>query len=503
MVEQGNWLTPHAPDELPLNKPPLTYWLIGLSYKLFGVSYGSARLPSVLAALLVLAIVYALSLRLEGKRAALVAIAMLASSFLFLSFARMAMSDMLLTLCVTASLACFIVTLTEKGYQSKLLIWLAYVALGLGVLAKGPVAIALVAVPIGLEMGLRRNRAEWKNLRLVPGLVLLMLIAAPYFLLVYAREGAEPLRFFFLGENLQRFTGRVYGGSGRPVWYELSAFFSDFAPWSIFIFVALWFNWRRANTRGEPRLVYLWFVVTIVLFSLSSFKLDYYLLPAMPTAALLIAPVIANAELPHSVRRLIGALLILCSLMIVAVSWLSLKAATVLRVSSPFRFIPVVIALIGSALLIVCLMRRRTWWTAFVLAATVGATFLAMQWVLLPAFVRSLPSTRLAAAVPAGRPLYISKAAGDWADSIAFNLPAPYKVELLIDDIDNQRLRAALKSDSKSVALIGENEYASLLAQDPVLRVVTQADTFGHGGLSLNMIRHPERERLLLIGHEH
>src|ERR1700730_11267939 len=72
MVEQGDWLTPHAPDELPLNKPPLTYWLIGLSYKLFGASYGSARLPSVLAALGVLAIVYLLGMWRYGNRSGLI-----------------------------------------------------------------------------------------------------------------------------------------------------------------------------------------------------------------------------------------------------------------------------------------------------------------------------------------------------------------------------------------------------------------------------------------------
>src|SRR6266481_2909513 len=57
MIEQGDWLTPHAPDELPLNKPPITYWAIGASYKVFGANYGAARVPSVLAALLILALV--------------------------------------------------------------------------------------------------------------------------------------------------------------------------------------------------------------------------------------------------------------------------------------------------------------------------------------------------------------------------------------------------------------------------------------------------------------
>ncbi|PYS68435.1 MAG: dolichyl-phosphate-mannose--protein mannosyltransferase, partial [Acidobacteria bacterium] len=60
MIERGEWLAPHAPDEQVLNKPPLTYWLIGLSYKIFGASYGAARMPSMLAALLTLGVVYSL-----------------------------------------------------------------------------------------------------------------------------------------------------------------------------------------------------------------------------------------------------------------------------------------------------------------------------------------------------------------------------------------------------------------------------------------------------------
>lgn len=49
MVERNEWLAPHAPDELQLNKPPLTYWLIGLSYKLFGPNYGSRKKRFALA----------------------------------------------------------------------------------------------------------------------------------------------------------------------------------------------------------------------------------------------------------------------------------------------------------------------------------------------------------------------------------------------------------------------------------------------------------------------
>ena len=68
MIERGEWLAPHAPDEQVLNKPPLTYWLIGLSYKIFGASYGAARVPSMLAALLKLGVVYFLGFRFGDVR---------------------------------------------------------------------------------------------------------------------------------------------------------------------------------------------------------------------------------------------------------------------------------------------------------------------------------------------------------------------------------------------------------------------------------------------------
>jgi len=504
MVEQGDWLTPHAPDELPLNKPPLTYWLIGASYKLCGANYGSTRLPSVLAAMLVLAIVYWLAVHLSGKRVGLIAVAVLASSFLFLSFARMAMSDMLLTLCVTASLACFIIGLSDDSSGRKAIVLIGYVALAMGVLVKGPVAVALVGLPIGLEMALRRNRTDLKKLRLLSGMALFVAFSAPYFLVVYARAGAAPLRFFFLGENLQRFTGSVYGASGRPFWFLLAAFFGDFAPWSIFLLAALWFNWRdRGQPSSASRLIHLWLGSAIVLFSFSSFKLDYYLLPVMPASALIIAPLIANADSFSSVaRRSVKALIMLCALMILAVALLSLKAAAVLGVLTPLRFLPVVVALAGLATLVVFLWRRTTWPATYVLAATICITFLTMQLVLLPSFVNYLPATRIAAGVPAASVVYTSQAASDWANDVAFNLPAPHSVERMVGDNENERLAANLKSDSKSIAVIRESEYPSLLMKDPSLRVLTQAETFGHGGLSFDMIRDPGRERLLLVGHD-
>jgi 4-amino-4-deoxy-L-arabinose transferase-like glycosyltransferase len=510
MVERDEWLTPHAPDELQLNKPPLTYWLIGVSYRLLGTSYGTARLPSVLAALLVLAIVYGLGAWLDGIRAGLISAAILASSYLFLSFARMAMSDMLLTLCVTTSLTCFLVALVGRTTRSRSLVFIGYVALALGVLTKGPVALALVAVPIGLELWARRDRANVKRLRLVSGLGILLLVAAPYFLIVYLRAGPSPLKFFFLSENLLRFTGQIYEGGSRPFWYEIAAFFSDFAPWSVLILLAAWFDWRRRRGEGSSeakRILYLWLLWIVALFSLASFKRDYYLLPAMPAAALIIGPLFARAEgLPIIARRVLAAFLVICSSVTVIVALFSLRAATLLSAQTSLRFLPLVLAVLGTAAVVIWVMRGKTWQASLISLTTIWATILSLQLSLLPAFVRYLPTSPLAAKIPAGRVVYTSRAANEWANSIAFNLPPSQAVERISGDLDetngnSQRLLAALSDHPQAVAVVWEREYEGLLKKDPALRILAEAETYGHGGLSLKLIRKPQRERLLLVGH--
>jgi 4-amino-4-deoxy-L-arabinose transferase-like glycosyltransferase len=510
MVERNEWLTPHAPDELQLNKPPLTYWLIGVSYKLFGSSHGTARLPSVLAAILVLAIVYGLGTWLDGVQVGLISAAILASSYLFLSFARIAMSDMLLTLCVTAGFACFIAALTERTNRSRKVVLVGYVALALGVLAKGPVALALVAVPIGLELLVRRDREMFKRLRLPIGLALFLAIAAPYFLLVSARAGVGPLQFFFVSENLQRFTGQVYESGARPFWYELAAFLSDFAPWSLLILPAALFDWRArlSGATGRPRrILYLWLIYTVLLFSLASFKRDYYLLPAMPAAALIVGPLLAHTErLSEFARRALAAFLLLCAVVIVAVALISLKAAAGFSVEISLRFLPLVVSLIGMGAPVVYLWRKRVWQAAMALNITIWATMFTMHMILVPAFAHFLPATYLVSRVPNGSVLYTSRAANDWANSLAFNLPPPHVVERTMGDLNDpirndQDLLAALGSDPQAVAVIWDREYAGLSKYDPGLRIIAQVETYGHGGVSLNLLRHPQRQRLLLVGH--
>ena len=512
MVEQGDWLAPHAPDEQVLNKPPLTYWLIGLCYKLFGFNYGAARLPSGIAALGVLAIVYALGIRYYGKMAGLISSAMLASSLLFVGFARLAMSDMLLTLFVTAGIACFAVAF---GSQSEKSVWpsIGFAAIALGILTKGPVALVLVGAPVFLDLALSRSLGGIKKLRLGLGLMILIGLAAPYFLLLYFKLGTQPLKFFFLSENLQRFSGQVYGSSGRPFWYEFVAFFADFAPWSLLLPIAMaagYLAWKRGTpTNRITRICWLWLGSTLVLFSLSSFKLDYYLLPAMPAAALIVGGMVANSEAPGRLGKILikGFLLVCCAFILVA-AFFSLKAAGEIQATSALRFLPLVISISGTILILIWVTKNRVQAGTLALAALMVVTLLSIELALLPTFVQYLPARELAASVPKDRMWYTTHGTNDWANDIAFNLSeqrvvtrspeavGPPSVRLRIQQ--EQLTQAA--SQPRAAVLMLENDYEWLRMRDPALKILAQAETYGQSGVTIGILRHPKRERLLVVG---
>lgn len=504
MVEQGTWLAPHAPDEQPLNKPPLTYWLIGICYQLFGTSYGSARLPSVFAALSVLALVYWIAARFYGARVGLLSGAVLASSALFMSFARMAMSDMLLTLSVTAFMACYIVASTAT--RGKWFSFLGFTALGFGILIKGPAVVAISGITILTESIISRQFPPLTRRGAVPALTILLAITVPYFLFVYLRLGPGPLRFFFLTENLQRFTGHVYGDLARPFWYELAAFFGDFGPWSLLIPVAVFVDYYQRRDRPSPdplcRLCYIWLATTVLLFTLSSFKRDYYLLPAMPAAALILGRIVGNSERLRGKPGLaVKGLLALICLLIVITAVLSLRLAAELQIVSWLRYLPVATSLLGAILVSSYLMKGRVAAATLVVCALIAATFLGLQLVLLPAFVRYLPTQQLVAGVPLDRRWYTAYSTDDWANDVAFNLGTPHQVERLVKDKNNQRLLDLLRSEPSVVAIIRKRDYEWLRQSDPTLKIWAQAETYGRKGVTWAMLRQPQREQLFVVGH--
>lgn len=509
MAQEGDWLSPHAPDEPVLNKPPLQYWLTGITYKLFGAGYTTARLPSALAAFAVLLVIYLLVTKLYDRRAGLLAIGCLTTSYLFYTFSRTAMSDMLLTLCVTAALSCFILVLAGKlARHERWLSLCGYLFVALGVLAKGPLAVVLVGGPLVIELLISRDLHMLKRLRIFAGALIITGVAAPYFLLLYLKYGAEPLRSFFIGENLQRFTGEIYAYATVPFWNLPLAFISDFSPWSLLLFPALYVDWRtRAHepeARRARRIVYLWLFFPLVFFSFSHFKLDYYLLPAMPAAALVVGGFAARAcELSRSLRAYIYSFTILFALLMIVASIISIRFAGAFMLNTSFEWL--LVAASASAFLFVLyslykgLPRRAVWSLAF----SIWLVLLLHEWTLAPALSRYQPIERLSASIPAtATRVYTSYAASGWANTLTFHLPPGIHVTRLGADKDGTALLEILKTEPQAFVLLTDEEYERLRAGGIPLRSLAEGETLGHGGLTINLLRRPVAERLRIAQRE-
>jgi 4-amino-4-deoxy-L-arabinose transferase-like glycosyltransferase len=286
MVESGDWLVPRYQGEPFFDKPPLVYWLMGGAFLGLGVDAGTARLVPALAAVgVVLATVW-LGALLFGRRTGLAGGFVLSTTPAFLTFAREAMSDMPLTLFTTLAVA-----LGVRAYQDDAPGWTAPALgaiLGLGFATKGPIALAVPGLAfLVLLVENRRRPLPFRPIAATAAVALFALFGFGWYVLVYARLGAEPLVYFFVRENLVRFAGEAYD-VGRPAWFYLPAYAAEGLPWSPFLPLALWRllrgNGADESARRAARFLASWVALVVALLSLSRGKIDYYLLPLYPAS---------------------------------------------------------------------------------------------------------------------------------------------------------------------------------------------------------------------------
>jgi 4-amino-4-deoxy-L-arabinose transferase-like glycosyltransferase len=226
-----------------------------------------------------------------------------------IGFAHAAATDMPLAACFSIALLAW-----YAWYESQRRIYLAafYVFLALGTLAKGPVAPALAAVIIVLFfivrfIAIRRDwRGFWGTLW-VPGIILYLAVALPWYVAVQLRN-PEFFRVFILEHNLARFSQDVYHHR-QPFWFYVPVFLLAMMPWTLVLILAiaervrvLWAEGKQKFSRPEDLcsenswsenswslFLLIWMVVPVLFFSASQSKLPGYILPAVPAGALLVA----------------------------------------------------------------------------------------------------------------------------------------------------------------------------------------------------------------------
>ena len=290
MAATGDFLTPRFNGVTHLGKPPLTYWLIGLSVRAFGVNEWAARLPSALGALGTLLAVYLLARSACGERPGLWAVVVLLSSALFFGVARLITTDMLLTCFVTWSVWSLWRWYTSVDRSWKKILWF-YVFLGLGMITKGPVAVML---PLFALAGLR-----WRNptLRLRQmgwgkGALIFLGIAAPWFIAVAGTDW-DHWRYFLGREVVGRLATTAHNRT-EPWWYFLPVLAVAFLPWTPWLCGAGTLRRETVRCKELARLCAGWLALGLVMFSLSRSKLPTYMTPLLPPLAILVAAILGR-----------------------------------------------------------------------------------------------------------------------------------------------------------------------------------------------------------------
>lgn len=298
MLRGGDWITPHYNGYPYLDKPAPFFWLVAASFKTFGVSEWAARLPSGLAALATMLLIWFLARRMFGFEEALLSGLVLVTSPLVLIFSRLVIFDMTLTFLITAALVCF--WWEESKPERRLIVDLAmFAAMGMATITKGPVGFLLPLLAILAYSLLRGGLGRFKRLHWGLGLAVFLAVVLPWFIAVSVRNPDFP-RYALWQESLVRFTTGSARRSGGILYY-LPVYLGGFFPWS---FVLLYAGihglkgWKSIREERNAPVAFLlsFAIVVFVFFTISRSKLPGYILPALGPLSILTAHLWSTAQ---------------------------------------------------------------------------------------------------------------------------------------------------------------------------------------------------------------
>jgi 4-amino-4-deoxy-L-arabinose transferase-like glycosyltransferase len=412
MLRDGSFVVPHLQGEIYTNKPPLYLWMAALlSMATGGVSEWAARVPSALAAIGSVLLVYGLGRRWWGERSGWISALVLMTAGHFLLRGRWASTDMSLGFFFLLSMVLLAACLgLGRGNHIHLGAgrWF-FVAAALATLTKGPVGIVLPIGILVIFLVLERRAGDLLRFPWMSGVALFVLIVAPWYVLYGLEAGGGRLGVVLIKENVARYLNAW--NNVQPFYYYLHRFPLSFLPWSLFfpaVIVALVRRWR-AGAAAPLRFLTVWFAVVFLFFSISSGKRTVYLLPLFPAAALLVGWFLDRGweSLGRTAASWVRATVAgLAGLLLVGAAALPVLASTRLNEALPAAIAIAIILATATVPLIAAGWKVRVPAVAGTVAATVLLTALVSVFWLVPPLdryhnVRRL-SARITRVVPPG-----------------------------------------------------------------------------------------------------
>jgi 4-amino-4-deoxy-L-arabinose transferase-like glycosyltransferase len=319
MVESQDWVTPWFDLGVPFwGKPPLSFWMTAVSFQLFGVNEFASRLPHWVAGLIVIWLVWGFAVR-RTSRLAVYASALLVGASMFFLSAGAVMTDMAMLVGTTMAMRGFWLGINGPVEERQREGWWLFVGLGIGLLAKGPIAFVLSLVPIVAWVVISRNfSVVWHGLPWIRGGLITLCIAMPWYVLAEIRTPGF-LDYFIVGEHLHRFLlpgwqGDLYGSAHKfprgTIWLFLII---DLLPWILllpvlFIIRSFGSVKVRASPEDRPWRIYLWFwaLTPAIFFTFAGNILWPYVLPGFPAMAMLAGAWLERDPKPHVVDRVLA-----------------------------------------------------------------------------------------------------------------------------------------------------------------------------------------------------
>jgi 4-amino-4-deoxy-L-arabinose transferase-like glycosyltransferase len=280
MIQSGNWITPTYNGEPRYDKPILFYWLMALSFKLFGINEFAARFPSALSGFILCVILYFFIKNLKDDKQAFYTVLSFAFSLYYFIYTHAAVTDMALSLFISMSLICFY--LSEE--KSKKFIYGFYIFSAFAFLTKGLIGIVFPFGIASFYLCIKKGFKGLKELYNFKAILLFLLISMPWYVIQVLINGKEFVEQFFIKHHFMRYTGVISGHKG-PIYFFIPILIIGMFPWISFI--AKSFVNLKKDTLVQFSLIWASFI--FLFFSFSTTKLPNYILPAVAAFSILIS----------------------------------------------------------------------------------------------------------------------------------------------------------------------------------------------------------------------
>jgi 4-amino-4-deoxy-L-arabinose transferase-like glycosyltransferase len=312
MLVSGDWVTARLDGVPYLEKSPLLYWMMAVSYRVFGVHDWAARVPLALAIVVLCWVTYRFGRWAFDAEAGLYAGVALSTSVGLFLFTRILIPDAIVTLSITGAIWAWLQLLEPE--RNRPLRWslILGTCLGTGLLLKGLIAVVFPVLAGLAYMALTRclfSWAAWRRFKILLVSVIVLVVAGPWHVLAILRNppyfafslhsGPGEYRgffwFYFFNEHLLRFLNLRYPRDYNTVprlWFWLLNLVWLF-PWSVYLFSAARLGYRPTSRAGKARLMAACWIGVVMLFFTFSTTQEYYSMPIYPALALLIGSVLS------------------------------------------------------------------------------------------------------------------------------------------------------------------------------------------------------------------